>query len=117
MFLELYKSAFFTLSIFTTSIYTAYNICKSKKVDFINPDYSIDKERLFSYLFTISKNIIPILTTSTLINYYSISVFDKTKHSFIRSIINVIFYQSYNHLYFLINQKTFEDIRRERDNM
>lgn len=92
MFLQLCKSAFFTLSIFTTSIYTAYNVCKSKKYHFINPEYSIDKELLFTYLFTISKNIIPVFATSTLINYFSISAFDKSKHNFLKSMTNIILY-------------------------
>ncbi len=92
MFVQLCKSAFFTLSIFTASLSTAYNICKSKKVDFVNPDYSIDKERFFSYLFTISKNIIPVFATSTFFNYYSIAAFDKSKHNFLKTMTTIIFY-------------------------
>jgi sterol desaturase/sphingolipid hydroxylase (fatty acid hydroxylase superfamily) len=92
MFLQFVKSAFFVLSIFGSSIFTAYNLCKIKKIHFINPELIKNKSKFGEYIVTIGKTILPVFTTTTCINIYFIGRFDTNPHSFLQTILNCAAY-------------------------
>lgn len=92
MFLQFVKSAFFVLSIFGSSIFTAYNLCKIKKIDFINPELIKNKSKFGEYILTIGNTIFPVFTTSTLMNVYFVGRFDTMKHSFLQTVLNCAAY-------------------------
>ena len=92
MFLQFFKSAFFVLSIFGSSIYTAYNLCKIKKIDFINPQLIKNKSKFGEYMITIGKTIFPVFSTTTLINVYFMDRFDTNKHNLLQTLLNCAAY-------------------------
>ena len=92
MLLQFVKSAFCVLSIFGSSIFTAYNICKIKNIHFINPQFIQNESKFTEYIVTISKPILPVFTTTTFIHYYFIEGFDTMKHSFLQTIMNLVVY-------------------------
>lgn len=92
MFLQFLKSSFFVLSIFGSSIFTAYNLCKIKNIDFINPELIKNKSKFGEYMITIGKTIFPVFSTTTLINVYFMDRFDTNKHNLLQTLLNCAAY-------------------------
>ena len=109
MFLQFVKSACFVLSIFGSSIYTAYHICKIKKIHFINPELIKNKSKFGEYMITIGKTILPIFTTTTLINVYFIGRVDSAKHQLSQTIVNFIAYSIIAELSYYIYHRIIHD--------
>ena len=92
MFLQFVKSTFFVFSIFGLSSFTAFNLCKIKKIDFINPELIQDKSKFGNYVIEIVKTLTPVVTSVICMNVYIVDWFDINRHSLMQTVLNCTAY-------------------------